>query len=81
MNDNKKAEAELIKIVEAHPRPDPRIFAGANNDLGFLWVDEGRNLDRAEQMIRLALKSEADNPAYLDSLGGGLFQAWKESGG
>ena len=75
MNDNKKAEEELLKIVDAPSRPDPRIFAGANNDLGFLWVDEGRNLDRTERVVRLALKSEPDNPAYLDSLG------WASSSG
>jgi tetratricopeptide (TPR) repeat protein len=74
LNDNKKAEAELVKIVETNPRPPERILAGANNDLGFLWVDEGRNLDRAEQMIRAALKSEPDNPAYVDSLGWALFK-------
>jgi tetratricopeptide (TPR) repeat protein len=79
MNDNKKAEEELLKIVEANPRPEARILAGANNDLGFLWVDEGRNLDRAERMIRDALKNDADNPAYLDSLGWALFKRGRNS--
>lgn len=78
LNENKKAEAELVKIVEANPRPTERILAGANNDLGFLWVDEGRNLDRAEQMIRSALKSEPDNPAYQDSLGWALFKRGRD---
>jgi len=78
MNDNKKAEQELVKIVEASPRPAERILAGANNDLGFLWVDEGRHLDRAEQMIRSALKHEPDNPAYLDSLGWALFKRGRD---
>jgi tetratricopeptide (TPR) repeat protein len=74
LNENKKAEEELLKIIDANPRPPERIYAGANNDLGYLWVDAGRNLDRAEQMIRVALRTEPDNPAYLDSLGWALFK-------
>jgi Flp pilus assembly protein TadD len=55
------------------------LLAGANNDLGYLWADEGRNLDRAEKMIRMALKLEGDNPAYLDSMGWVLFKRQRYS--
>jgi len=74
LGENHRAEAELQKIIDANPRHLPKLLAGANNDLGFMWVDEGRNLDRAEQMIRSALKVEPDNPAYLDSLGWALYK-------
>ena len=71
---HKDAEAELLKIIEASPAPRAELVAGANNDLGYMWADEGRNLDRAEQMIRSALKSNPDNAAYLDSMGWVLFK-------
>lgn len=46
----------------------------ANNDLGYLWADQGKNLDKARAMIEKALKAEPDNPAYLDSMGWVLFK-------
>jgi tetratricopeptide (TPR) repeat protein len=49
----------------------------ANNDLGYLYADQGKNLPRAEKMIRQALKAEPDNVAYLDSMGWVLFKQGK----
>lgn len=46
----------------------------ANNDLGYLWADQGKNLDQALAMIQKALAKEPDNAAYLDSLGWVLFK-------
>ena len=40
-----------------------------SNALGFILADHGRELPRAEKLIRAALESEPDNPAILDSLG------------
>ncbi|HWP40882.1 MAG TPA: tetratricopeptide repeat protein, partial [Tepidisphaeraceae bacterium] len=34
----------------------------------------GRNLDRAEALIRVAVQAEPDNPSYLDSLGWVLYK-------
>lgn len=48
--------------------------AGANNDLGYMWADAGKNLELAEQMIRTAVEAEPDNSAYLDSLGWVLYK-------
>ena len=48
-----------------------------NNDLGYLWADRGKNLQRAEKMIRKAVKAQPENPAYLDSLGWVLFRLGK----
>ena len=42
---------------------------GADNDLGYLWADQGVHLDRAWQMIGRAVAAEPDNAAYRDSLG------------
>jgi len=47
---------------------------GANNDLGYTWADDGKNLDRAERMIRHAVEAEPDNVSFLDSLGWVLYK-------
>lgn len=54
----------LLEILEQDPNN-----VQANNDLGYLWADEGVNLERAEKMIRKAFAAEPENPAYIDSLG------------
>jgi tetratricopeptide (TPR) repeat protein len=42
---------------------------GAHNDLGYMWADAGKYLDRAENMIRFAVGRSPRNSAFLDSLG------------
>ncbi|UCD15018.1 MAG: tetratricopeptide repeat protein [Candidatus Omnitrophota bacterium] len=44
------------------------------NSLGYVYVQEGINLDEAESMIKKALKQEPENGAYLDSLGWVYFK-------
>ena len=56
------------KVLEDLLKDDPENVQ-ANNDLGYLWADQGKHLDRAKGMIETALKAEPENPAYLDSLG------------
>lgn len=68
----RKGEEILEKILEVDPE-DSQL----NNDLGYLWADQGKNLDQAEKMIRKALAAEPDNGAYLDSLGWVLFKQGK----
>jgi tetratricopeptide (TPR) repeat protein len=41
---------------------------GANNDLGYFWVNAGIHLEQAEPMIRKALENKPEDPAFLDSL-------------
>ncbi len=60
--------AEAIKSLEAQHRAHPRD-ATLTNALGFVLADHGRELPRAEKLIRTALAAEPDNPAILDSLG------------
>src|SRR5206468_823794 len=43
----------------------------------YLYAEQGKNLEKAEAMIRKALKEEPDNSAYLDSLGWVLFKRGK----
>ena len=62
--DNPAAEKILEELFEERP-DDP----GVNNDLGYLYADQNKNLEQALKMIELAVEAEPDNRAYLDSLG------------
>jgi tetratricopeptide (TPR) repeat protein len=79
-----KAEEQLRLILKEDPDD-----ATANNDLGYILADQGRNLDEAEELIRKALAiderkkqtaragaedQEAANAAFIDSLGWVLFR-------
>lgn len=64
---------ELFKKSMADFPDDP----GAFNDLGYLWVDRGMNLDEAGGLIRKALENSPDNPSFLDSLGWYYFKTGK----
>jgi len=57
-------EPELRKALVSNPD-----YHEALNYLGYLYVEENRNLDEAEVMIKKALEMEPDNGAYIDSLG------------
>lgn len=48
---------------------DPADAAQAYNYLGFMWADQNKHLDEAEDYIKRALAAEPENGAYLDSLG------------
>ncbi len=84
MRDFPKAEEQLQLILQDDPNN-----ATANNDLGYIWADQGKNLEEAERLIRKAIdldreqkKSKAvtgvdddkDNAAFVDSLGWVLFR-------
>jgi len=64
------------KILEDYYAKEPED-PSVNNDLGYLYADQGKNLEQAEKMIRKAIASEPDNPAYLDSMGWVLFKKGK----
>lgn len=67
-----KGEAELEILLQKFPDD-----AGPNNDLGYLYAEQGKNLEKAESMIRKALSEEPNNMSYLDSLGWVLFKRGK----
>src|SRR5206468_9699969 len=56
MGDFARGEAELELLFAREPDD-----ATVNNDLGYLYADQGKNLDRAETMIRKAIGKEPDN--------------------
>ncbi|MFK7817516.1 MAG: tetratricopeptide repeat protein [Planctomycetaceae bacterium] len=70
--DQQKAEAILEEVLKGDPN-DP----GVNNDLGYLYADQNKNLEQAEKMIRIAVDSAPENAAYLDSLGWVLYRRGK----
>ncbi|MBS0264957.1 MAG: tetratricopeptide repeat protein [Planctomycetes bacterium] len=70
--DNRKGEEILEAIFEEDP-DDEQV----NNDLGYLYADQGKNLEKAEAMIRKAVTAKPENGAYLDSLGWVLFKQGK----
>jgi tetratricopeptide (TPR) repeat protein len=82
-----RAEEQLQLILEADAAD-----ATACNDLGYIWADQGKNLEEAERLIRRALDldrkqrttgtsvdsdSDRENAAYVDSLGWVLFRRGK----
>jgi tetratricopeptide (TPR) repeat protein len=64
-----QAEEWLEQVLDEFPGD-----TSAQNDLGYLWADQNKNLVRAERMIRGAVDAEPDNAAYRDSLGWVLFR-------
>ncbi len=48
---------------------DPANSADSYNYLAYMWADHDLRLDDAEQMIKLALQSDPNNGAYIDTLG------------
>jgi tetratricopeptide (TPR) repeat protein len=72
LNQKQTAEDVLLQVVQLDPG-----HAGACNDLGFDWADQGKNLVRAEALIRSAVAAEPDNESFLDSLGWVLYKRGK----
>ena len=67
--DEEQGEEILMQVYRKTP-DDVQV----NNDLGYLWADQGRKLDEAKVMIEKALAAEPENAAYLDSMGWVLYK-------
>ena len=67
--DMQQAEELLEQVLDEYPEN-----IGALNDLGYLWIEQNKNLDRAVRMIEQAVERDPDNEAYLDSLGWAYYQ-------
>ena len=63
------AEKVFLQLLEKDARNAQTL-----NYLAYMWADRGENLDRAEQMLLLAVGLEPRNGAYLDSLGWVYFR-------
>ena len=70
--DKASAEKAFLAILDKHPE-----HGGTLNYLGYMWAEQGVNLDRAAEMLKQAVKQEPSNGAYLDSLGWTYFRQGK----
>ena len=59
-----KAEPDFLKALELYP-DHPDVL----NYLGYSWLDQGMNMERARQMIEQASQLSPQNGAITDSLG------------
>jgi len=64
-----QAEEWLEQILDEYPDD-----ISALNDLGYLWAEQGKRLERSLSMIQQALAGDPDNTAYRDSLGWAYYQ-------
>jgi tetratricopeptide (TPR) repeat protein len=63
------AEASLSRALELAP-DQPLVL----NYLGYSWVDQGENLDRAKQMLHRAVELRPQDGFIVDSLGWAYFR-------
>jgi tetratricopeptide (TPR) repeat protein len=66
---NTAAEADLRRAIELNP-----AHAEALNYLGFLWVDENRNLEEAYSLLKRAHLLAPNNGAITDSVGWAYYR-------
>ncbi|MFC1643864.1 tetratricopeptide repeat protein [Candidatus Omnitrophota bacterium] len=64
---------EALKVLEEIVSGEGAI-AEAYNYLGYLYAEEGRDLDRAVTLIKKALAIDPANGAYVDSLGWAYYK-------
>ena len=57
------------KALDVDPAHAPTL-----NYLGYMLVEDGRQLDEAVRLIRQAVEAEPDNGSYLDSLGWAFYK-------
>lgn len=65
----KEFEALMNRVIELEPDN-----ANAYNSLGYTYADQGRHLDKAQDLLERALDLEPDNPYILDSVGWYLYR-------
>ncbi len=63
------AEKYFLKSLQIAPDNEEVL-----NYLGYMWVEQGTNLEKARELIEKALKKEPENEAFLDSMGWALFK-------
>jgi len=68
-HDVPRAEEWLEQVLDEYPGN-----ISAQNDLGYLWANQGKHLDRALEMGRRVVAAEPDNAAYRDTLGWALYK-------
>ncbi len=59
----------LEKSIDLTPKENVEFVANTMNYLGYMWVELGRNLDKAGELIKKANELQPENAAFIDSLG------------
>lgn len=67
-----EAEKDFLKALEFEPE-QPFVL----NYLGYSWIDQGLNIERAQDMIRRAVKLRPNDGYIIDSLGWGYYRVGK----
>jgi tetratricopeptide (TPR) repeat protein len=62
------------KAITLTPKDEVEDAANTMNYLGYMWLEEGRHLDKAGELIRKANELQPDKAAYVDSLGWWYFK-------
>jgi len=70
-----KAEADFEYALQLAP-DQPNVL----NYLGYAWVEQGRNVDRAQHMIERAVEQRPNDGAFIDSLGWALLRQGDTAG-
>ena len=70
-----RAEADFLAALEFEPE-QPYVL----NYLGYSWVDQGINLERAQKMIERAVELRPNDGYVVDSLGWVLYRLGKFAG-
>lgn len=69
------AAADLFrKSIDLVPEQEPTRAAMAYNYLGYMWLEQDKNIDEAGQLIIMANDLIPDSGAYVDSLGWFYFK-------
>ncbi|HVT45375.1 MAG TPA: tetratricopeptide repeat protein [Thermoanaerobaculia bacterium] len=68
----KDAETIFLQLLSKHSE-----HAATLNYLGYMWAEQGVNLEEAERMLTIAVSKEPRNGAFVDSLGWVYFQLGK----
>jgi tetratricopeptide (TPR) repeat protein len=63
------AAKKYQKAIALTPPSDPKRAAVVLNNLGYMWLEIDRNIDKAGEFIRRACELDPDSAIYLDSLG------------
>ena len=64
-----RAEADFLKALEFEPE-QPYVL----NYLGYSWVDRGKHLAKAQNMIKMAVKLRPNDGYIVDSLGWAYYK-------
>jgi len=70
-----KAEADFEYALQLAP-DQPNVL----NYLGYAWVEQGHNVDRARHMIERAVEQRPNDGAFIDSLGWALLREGDTAG-